>query len=126
MLRPPAHSLSPRRRAAAIASVGALVSLLAGIQTGNLLDRGAREAFERQALHLSGEFANALALQAEALRGVQGFVSAAPDLSRAQFQRYVESQQLRQRHPGAEAYGLARLAAAEGTGAPDQRLAVDY
>ncbi|HSD59735.1 MAG TPA: EAL domain-containing protein [Burkholderiales bacterium] len=102
-----------------------MLSLLAGFQTSRLLESGARENFEQQAQPLIGDFARALALQAEALRGVQGFVSAAPDLSRAQFQRYVDSQQLRARHPGAEAYGLARLAAAEHPG-HRERLMVDY
>jgi diguanylate cyclase (GGDEF)-like protein/PAS domain S-box-containing protein len=120
---------SVRRRAAAAAILVAGIALsLAGWSYAlRMGDAASRDAAERQADQLAGALGQALALQGEALRGLGGLVTAAPDLSQAQFQRYVEQQGLRRRFPAAEAYGLARLAVPGPAGhpAPD-RLPVDY
>jgi diguanylate cyclase (GGDEF)-like protein/PAS domain S-box-containing protein len=104
---------SPRRRAtaAAILAAGILLSLAAWFHVGRMAATAPGDAAERQAERVAATLGQALALQAEALRGLGGLVAAAPDLSQTQFQRYVEHQGLRQRFPALEAWGMARMPA---------------
>jgi diguanylate cyclase (GGDEF)-like protein/PAS domain S-box-containing protein len=95
--------------AAAVLVAGTILSLAAWSHARRMADEGARSARQRHAEALGATLGRRLALQAEALHGLGGFAAAAPDLSQSQFQRYVDHQGLRQRFPGSEAYGLARM-----------------
>ncbi|HEX9181130.1 MAG TPA: PAS domain-containing protein, partial [Burkholderiales bacterium] len=124
----PRHS-SPRRHAAAAAilAAGVFLCFAAWFLLLGTADRTPGDAAEHQAEQVASGLARALALQAEALRGLGGLVTAAPDLSQSQFQRYVEHQGLRQRFPATEAWGMARMpSAVAGDGAEPAGLRVDH